>query len=212
MEVAMANPGGTLSPPDQRRMIDKRVVMVTGSHHLQVYWVESEVTNGLWQVPWSWSIEDRKWIPTSYTALFPPLPNQSLHRPAPWNGVCIRCHSVAGKPGFDRDSRKFATRVAELGIACEACHGPGEKHVNFHRLGGLAKTKANANTGSAAQRDPTIVHPAKCSKKVKSEICAQCHSAFKRVKSRTIDSLGMGYQAGDDLKRTHLLLRFDQAD
>ena len=54
-----------------------------------------------------------------------------------WNSVCIACHATHGKPRFDTPfgSEPVAaqavdtTTVAELGIACEACHGPGEAHV-----------------------------------------------------------------------------------
>ena len=39
-----------------------------------------------------------------------------------WNTTCIKCHSVAGEPGLDPETNRLETSVAELGIACEACH------------------------------------------------------------------------------------------
>ena len=39
-----------------------------------------------------------------------------------WDVSCIRCHSTAGQP-LTR-TQPIQTRVAEMGIACEQCHGP----------------------------------------------------------------------------------------
>jgi len=47
-----------------------------------------------------------------------------------WNFHCIRCHAVGGEPHWGRKhGRRTETLAAELGIACEACHGPAEEHV-----------------------------------------------------------------------------------
>ena len=57
-----------------------------------------------------------------------------------WNSICIACHATHGKPEFDTpfgsqplDTQVVDTTVAEFGIACEACHGPGERHVRANR-------------------------------------------------------------------------------
>ena len=46
-----------------------------------------------------------------------------------WNDNCVFCHNVAPNPARDPGSGRFDTSVAELGVACEACHGPGAEHV-----------------------------------------------------------------------------------
>ena len=46
-----------------------------------------------------------------------------------WNDNCVFCHNVAPNPGRDPATGAFETTVAELGIACEACHGPGAEHA-----------------------------------------------------------------------------------
>ena len=48
------------------------------------------------------------------------------------------------------------SRVAEIGIACEACHGPAEEHVARHR----DPRERYRNHGSDGA-DPTITNPAR---------------------------------------------------
>ena len=46
--------------------------------------------------------------------------------------MCIRdsnmCHATGSRPGI-QDPAAFDTQVAEFGISCEACHGPGSVHA-----------------------------------------------------------------------------------
>src|SRR5581483_3610506 len=49
-----------------------------------------------------------------------------------WNDNCVFCHNVGPNPGADGRGA-FQTTVAELGIACEACHGPGGEHIRANR-------------------------------------------------------------------------------
>src|SRR5208282_3385210 len=88
-----------------------------------------------------------------------------------WNVGCIDCHSTAGQPWQGKDEVSFDTRVAEFGIACEACHGPAGEHIrqnsNPWRRYALHFQK---------QGDPTIVNPSRLSSKRSSEICGRCHS------------------------------------
>ena len=46
-----------------------------------------------------------------------------------WNDNCVFCHNVSPNPGRDETNGAFRTEVAEMGIACEACHGPGAAHA-----------------------------------------------------------------------------------
>ena len=55
------------------------------------------------------------------------------------------------------------THVAEFGIACEACHGPGAEHIAFHKS--MARDQ---------EVDP-IVNPAKLTHERSTEVCGQCH-------------------------------------
>lgn len=186
----------TKADPPRRRF---QVVMATGSHHLQTYWVATGPGDTLRQVPWVYHIDEQRWIPNEDSFLTPPPELSTKHPIAEraghrlfqsWNSQCIRCHAVAGQTLQEKDGLK--TRVAELGIACEACHGAGEMHVDYQKQ--LAAGK------EVASPKPTIINPAKCDAKVSSQICGQCHA----------DSHGTvgEYRPGMDLDLTNELSYF----
>ena len=95
----------------------------------------------------------------------PPLPQV-------WNNNCLGCHATAGQPQPRALEPGALTRVAELGIACESCHGPGEAHVRAN-LNPQRRYALHRGTNG----DPTIVNPARVSSKKSAEICGQCHAA-----------------------------------
>jgi predicted CXXCH cytochrome family protein len=146
---------------------ERRVVaLVTGSHHMQVYWVPGPDGDRLVALPWAWLIEDERWVPNEATLLRPPGTDVEYT----WNRVCIKCHVVAGNPGWDEEAQRVQSTVAELGIACEACHGPGRAHVDHHR-DPLRRVRALW----VDEVDP-VVHPLEMDARASSELCGQCHS------------------------------------
>jgi tetratricopeptide (TPR) repeat protein len=48
-----------------------------------------------------------------------------------WNYMCADCHSTAVRKGYDAQADTFHTTWAEVDVACEACHGPGSRHVRW---------------------------------------------------------------------------------
>jgi len=48
-----------------------------------------------------------------------------------WNYMCAECHSTDLQKGFDLASDTFRTTWAEIDVSCEACHGPGSRHVDW---------------------------------------------------------------------------------
>jgi predicted CXXCH cytochrome family protein len=46
-----------------------------------------------------------------------------------WNHMCAECHSTGVRKNYDAISDRFATTWAEISVGCEACHGPGSRHV-----------------------------------------------------------------------------------
>lgn len=149
-------------PPRVRRQI----VMSTGSHHYQTYWINGTRGNRLWRAPWVYHIQLERWIPLLDTFLVPPINHRNV---SDWNDNCIHCHSTGGEPGLE-NTELPATRVGELGIACEACHGPGQKHVEHQR--------SLRESGTAASLpDSTIVNPSRLPHERSAEVCGQCHSA-----------------------------------
>ena len=48
-----------------------------------------------------------------------------------WNLQCAACHSTNLKKGYDAASYTYKTTFSEINVACEACHGPGSRHVEW---------------------------------------------------------------------------------
>ena len=50
-----------------------------------------------------------------------------------WNLQCAACHSTNLKKGYDAASNTYNTTFSEIDVACEACHGPGSRHLEWAR-------------------------------------------------------------------------------
>jgi predicted CXXCH cytochrome family protein len=167
-----------------------QVLMSTGSHHLQLYWMDDG--ERLWQFPFGWFIREQRWVPEKATFLQPPAGENHVEtRAESWSDGCDGCHSVGPRGNLARGD------VAELGIACEACHGPGKEH---------AKRLSNPVTRLLARQDEAppddIVMPSELAPQRSVEACAQCHAELHHKSS---DGL-LRYKPGEDLsEKAHLL-------
>ena len=150
--------------PPRRRC---RVVLCTGSHHQQTYWVAIDGGRGLWQFPWYWVVEAERWAPREDVFLVPPDDGRMI---AVWNHRCIKCHATGGRPGMSRKTLVADTEVVELGIACEACHGPAAEHVAVNG-NPLRRYRHHLTAGG----DPTVVNPSRLEPARSIEVCGQCH-------------------------------------
>jgi predicted CXXCH cytochrome family protein len=105
-----------------------------------------------------------------------------------WNYQCAWCHSTNLKKNYDAKSNTFNTRWSEINVACEACHGPGSRHVAWAsapkpKAGPAAVSKGlrlrfdksanglwqfgSSNTAHRTQRRDTA-------KEIR--VCARCHA------------------------------------
>lgn len=196
--AALARRGLSLdAAPD----VERPVVMTTGSHHYQAYWVPGARGNELWQFPFIYHFESQRFIPRHDAFLQPEDDPAYLAR---WNSSCIQCHSVAGQPRHDRQSDRFASRAVELGIACESCHGPGAEHVRSERNPWLRESQRGS------ERAADIVNPARLSAERGSEVCGQCHSYFvPREPERWWESgFAESYRPGADLDDSRRVLAY----
>src|SRR5205823_3210998 len=112
-----------------------------------------------------------------------------------------RCHSTAGQPLALIGGKELASRVAEIGIACEACHGPAEAHVEANR-NTLRRYVEHLSGG----RDDTIVNPARLPPLASSQVCGQCHSLTEVSEDIELGE-GKTYVPGQDLETTMPMLR-----
>ena len=189
--------------------ITRQVVMITGSHHQQVYWYATGQNRLLGQLPAAYLIAEQRWIPRRSAVLHPPaetLFSETGH----WNSTCIACHTTNGKPEFDTpfgsqplDTQVVDSKVTEFGIACEACHGPSTGHAAANRS--PLRRYASHLTGRA---DSTTVLPTRLDPQRSSQVCGQCHGVWEfydGAGERQANSAGLPYRPGDDLTATRFV-------
>ena len=183
--------------------VTKELVMSTGAHHYQTYWVNSSRGNELRQVPWVYHLAEQRWLPAEDAFVRPPNEERRL---TVWNNVCIQCHAVRGQPGLNRDTGHFTSQVVELGIACESCHGPARRHVEWHRAHDSRTTEKEVAT--AVDSGP-ITNPAKLTAERSAQVCGQCHSYFS-FSDPSFWVSGFTYRPGEDLLATRIIHDFRQ--
>jgi hypothetical protein len=111
-----------------------------------------------------------------------------------WNYMCADCHSTAVRKGYDAGADQFRTTMAEIDVACEACHGPGSNHAKWARYpswlrrfrwssNGLpnqlterhgARWSIDSTTGNARRSTPRTSDR-------EIETCAQCHARRSHI-------------------------------
>jgi predicted CXXCH cytochrome family protein len=170
-----------------------RIGLITGSHHLQSFWVADGRGNHLEMVPYSFLLTEQRWVPARDTFLADP---RIPFRFDTWNTQCLRCHVTGGQPRPFPDGSGLASRAAEIGIGCESCHGPGEEHVRQNANPLRRYRLALAGTG-----DPTIVNPRRLPPRASAETCGQCHGLSGIADFQAFLESGIGFRPGDSLPR-----------
>ena len=202
------DPGWEGDPRDRPR-ITRQVVMITGSHHQNIYWYSTGHDRALNVLPGVYLLDEERWTPRNAVVLAPPGRGVAM-LDGHWNAVCIDCHTTHGKTRFDTPFRSepirdqtVDTTVAELGIACEACHGPAGTHVAANR-NPVRRYGLHAGGGP----DPTIVEPTRLDPQRSSQVCGQCHSIWEfpdTAGERAASAGGLPYRPGDELRETRFV-------
>lgn len=139
-----------------------------GYHPLQQYLVA--FPKGRLQVTrQSWDVDRRQWY-HQYAGQHIAA-NDWLHwtRGAQtWNLMCAECHSTNLKTNYSIAADSFATSWSVVNVSCEACHGPGKKHIDY------IQSEAYRNGQRTAGSFLTL--GAKTSAEAQVTACAPCHS------------------------------------
>ncbi len=105
------------------------VVGVAGIKPLQQYLLATEP--GRTQAfDIAWDIDRSRWYP-----LYPDQmlqPGDGLHWTGPyknWEARCAECHATGFRRHYDAKTRSYSPEQAEIGVGCEACHGPASAHL-----------------------------------------------------------------------------------
>lgn len=182
----------------------QRVERTVGSRRIQQY--VTREGDRFMRVPLAWNIEERRWFHLNAGFLSPDGTDFNAHRSL-WDANCIFCHNVKAKPGYDWARQKFDSSVAELGIACEACHAPGAEHVARN-----ANPVRRYVLEYGERPDLSTVSPSRLAPLQQVQVCGHCHGQrLPDPESRIREFLTDGdpFTAGEDLSRFTKPLRID---
>ena len=122
----------------------------------------------------AWDVEQQRWF-----ALYPDAvitPDNWLHwtrNGQNWNGMCAECHSTNLRKEYDPESKTFNTTWSEVDVSCEACHGPGSRHVAWAEIDPMGRPEI--------EDYGLVVHSLGMDNRQQVEMCAPCHSRRSEV-------------------------------
>jgi predicted CXXCH cytochrome family protein len=82
----------------------------------------------IYVLPAFWHREQQRWFDWKEIT---PVPDTEEDLRQIWNVTCFNCHATNLAKNFDLASKTYATTWTEMGVACEACHGPGKAHIDL---------------------------------------------------------------------------------
>lgn len=82
-----------------------------------------------------------------------------------WNAMCAACHNTRLRKNYDVKTDTYHTRMAEMSVGCEACHGPMKNHGDWQR--------ETSSRGQPTSPDPTI---RKFTRDQHFDTCGACHA------------------------------------
>ncbi len=117
----------------------------------------------------AWDVERGRWFHTYGDQLI--APGDWLHwtrNGQNWNGMCAECHSTDLRKNYDPASDSYETTWSEIDVSCEACHGPGSRHVEWAEIPPMARPDL--------EDYGLVISTATMSSRDEVELCAPCHS------------------------------------
>jgi predicted CXXCH cytochrome family protein len=183
----------SLTFPDghtQSYSIDRTV----GSRRIEQYLTKQ---NGQYvRLPLAYDLVNGRWMSLNGSFFYADSDKFFQHQ-SQWDGNCVFCHNVKAQPNFDARSRQYATEVAELGIACGACHGPTARHAE-DASSPFTRTAWRLFSSESRQ----VTQPLKLTPERLMMVCGHCHGQrVPEPMNRIQEILGRGdpYHAGEDL-------------
>ncbi len=85
-----------------------------------------------------------------------------------WNGMCAACHSTNLKKNYNVQTDTYQTTWSDISVGCEACHGPGSRHVKWAELPDMARPPV--------ENFDLPVRTTRMKSRELVELCAPCHS------------------------------------
>lgn len=167
-----------LTEGEERYEWRQQIDLVSGSGKLgQTYlsWLEDQ----LFELPVSYFRESDQWVNSpGYMDGVADFARPALPR-------CLECHAtyIQELPGA---INRYEPKTLIAGVTCQRCHGPGRKHVTYHR----------AHPDETTPHE--IVNPSQLPRERQLEVCEQCHSG-----KSTLRRAAFSYRPGE-LLENHL--------
>ena len=80
----------------------------------------------IYVLPAFWHVAQKRWVDWKEIT---PVPDGDHDLRQIWNATCFNCHATNLDANFNLASKTFGTTWTEMGVTCEACHGPGRPHI-----------------------------------------------------------------------------------
>jgi predicted CXXCH cytochrome family protein len=130
----------------------------------------------IYVLPVFWHNESKRWVDWKEITPIPDDPDHDLRQI--WNVTCVNCHATNLVKNFNPATNTYATTWTEMGIGCEACHGPGAAHV--------AVTSEWEKNPAAKPEDPTpaqlqIFSQNQATPRQVFDTCGYCHGNKNNV-------------------------------
>jgi predicted CXXCH cytochrome family protein len=107
-----------------------------------------------------------------------------------WNYQCAACHSTNLQKNYDLGSNSYKTTWTDVNVSCEACHGPGSRHVpqaarpRMSAADGMGLTAwlKPADAGRWEMNPETgIAHRTEKLVSMEVETCSACHARRREI-------------------------------
>ena len=152
---------GVLGTPPDTASISERFDLVIGSGRkgqTYLYWGNNDQ---LFQLPVSYWTEVASWVNS------PGYGDRTLDFSRPVVPRCLECHATSFQPVANSDVvNRYNKSNYVLGVSCEKCHGPGERHAQIN------------TPGSPKPINQQIVNPAKLTRERQLALCSLCHGGI----------------------------------
>ena len=172
------------------------IVRTVGSRRIQQYLTKS---GDQWiRLPIAYDLVQHRWMHLNGSFFFPDGSDYKQHV-AEWNLNCVFCHNVKAQPHLDWTNQSRNTEVAELGIACGACHGPAGEHAQ-RALSPVTRYRWYVKDVGAPPI--AVVNPVKLDSDRSAMVCGHCHGQRlpePRARIRPVMSDGDPYDPGKNL-------------
>ena len=209
-------------PKTKQQIAQLKIARTVGSRRYQQYLLQDADSETYYRLHYLWHIDEQRWV--HMNAAFLGSDEQPFDaQVATWNTNCVFCHNTGPEPQVSnlaevrarakagervdvRAELRFDTKLADLGIACESCHGPGALHVE--RMQQLPE-RLLAKLGV---QDFSIVNPDNLTAQRSNAVCGACHAGRTPKSANDIDTLystGITYRPGDVLEQHLTVLRQD---